>query len=486
MKTFQLFLAKFALLCSLLTVCLFNVGGCVIDYSTIQVGCLFAASCSCNQLVGTSGGGSCGDVPVSALPPILGGSQASFAYGFNVQTTFVDTRTPIFWRIYNADQIYIYGLYLGNDTGIPTTGTMYTFGVPYDDPTDPNAVTTGALTAPIPGWVRFPQGIVPGQWTFRWVTSRFSLEYDLLTEPTAFGEPGIHDCAGQNKLDTVVPGQTAVLRCFIKNLSSSTTVEEAGIAGSPFSGTLIAGDLKDLTIYDAPMVDDISAYQTNQVYALTFDINGNTVGCTGSVAGCGGDITVNADGSLTLPAWTLDWADGSIPGAYTVVIFAIDPVIGEWVTADVAAFQITNGGEPVYRYYIPCNGDHAFILGTDPPPYCGYLESPNAFYVYDEATILGLAPDAIPLDRMLSRNGFNFYTDNGNEAWYYQVYYGWWNNGLPLGYVMPYQTPNTVPLYRLFDGGSRHFYTASWDEVMADVQWGWRYEGIQCFLPVGP
>jgi predicted HD phosphohydrolase len=35
-------------------------------------------------------------------------------------------------------------------------------------------------------------------------------------------------------------------------------------------------------------------------------------------------------------------------------------------------------------------------------------------------------------------------------------------------------------------GGNRHFYTASWDEVQADIGWGWRYEGIQCFLPVGP
>jgi uncharacterized protein DUF5648 len=483
MKTLQIFLAKFALLASLLIACSFS-SGCVIDYSTIQVGCLFSSSCSCFDLLG-SGSSQCNqNIPVTALPPITGLS-ASFAAGFNIQTVFIDARKEIIWYIYDADQIYIQGWDIGNDTGMPTTGAMTQFGS--SNPTDPNAVSTGTLISPVPGFIRFPDGQTPGTWTIEWVTSRYSFEFDVLNIPVVQGTSiGTDACNGQFLTDVVFPGRTVVMRCFIHNVGSSVQLAE-NLAPPSMSNVVIAGDGRDLTVTDQPMAQNVSAYQQGQVYVETYDVNGTNVGCFGYVVGCGADVTVNADGSLTLPAWALDWLDGDIPGFYTGNVFAIDPTTGNWVTSDGFGFQITNGGEPVYRFYIPCNGDHVFVLATDPVPYCGQLESNAAFYVYDTAAILGMTPNAVPFTRLLKPNGYMFYTDNPDEADYYRNYYGWWVLGIPLGYVLPFQTDNNiVPLYRLFDGDNRHFYTASWDEVLADVNWGWRYEGIQCWLPVGP
>lgn len=486
MKTIQLFLAKFALLLSLLTVCSFS-SGCVLDYSTLQVGCLFASSCTCDQLLGSGGSsGGCGDI--TAIPSIPGMNPASWESGFSVQTVFIDARQSIVWYIYNADDIYIFGLYLGNDTGLPgSSGTMYQFGSTSGNPADPSSVSTGSLLAPIPGFIWFPNGIVPGTWQIEWVTSKHSFEFQALNIPVIQGTSvGTDACNGQFMYDEVFSGQTVVMRCFIHNLGAGFETAGTALTDPTIANTLIAGDMHDLHLTDPPLAKNVTQYQPGRVFVLTYDINGTNVGCLGYVVGCGADVTVNGDGTLTLPAWALAWASESVAGFYTGTVFAIDPTTGNWVTSDAFGFQISNGGEPVYRFYIPCNGDHWFGLATDPVPYCGYLESNAAFYVYGSAAIFGMTPDVVPIYRMLTADGFNFYTDNAYEAQYYKTYYGWYDNGLYLGYVMPWQQNyNTTPLYRLTDGGSRHFYTASWDEVMADVQWGWIYEGIQCFVPIG-
>jgi hypothetical protein len=73
----------------------------------------------------------------------------------------------------------------------------------------------------------------------------------------------------------------------------------------------------------------------------------------------------------------------------------------------------------------------------------------------------------------------HFYTTNWAELG--SGRYGWNYEGIQC-YVLPVQTPGSLPLYRYWNpGAGDHFYTTNWGEL-GSGRYGWNYEGIQCYV----
>jgi hypothetical protein len=77
----------------------------------------------------------------------------------------------------------------------------------------------------------------------------------------------------------------------------------------------------------------------------------------------------------------------------------------------------------------------------------------------------------------------HFYTTNWNELG--SGNYGWRYEGIQC-YVHAQAQLHTVPLYRYWNGqAADHFYTTDWREL-GSGNYGWAYEGIQCYVHPTP
>jgi Zn-dependent metalloprotease len=91
-----------------------------------------------------------------------------------------------------------------------------------------------------------------------------------------------------------------------------------------------------------------------------------------------------------------------------------------------------------------------------------------------------ITPVTVPLYRYWNGPAADhFYTTNWSELG--SGNYGWVYEGIQC-YVYPSHAPSSVPLYRYWNGpAADHFYTTNWGELGSGKN-GWVYEGIQCYV----
>jgi uncharacterized protein DUF5648 len=422
--------------------------GCIYDYTTIGM-----------CLLGNNSGTNCGWSPIDPnKPPEI--PLPDPYIGFKIQTAVWDARSALRQAIYDADSILIAGQYIGNGTGVQAQGDMMAI----NDFTQPD-------TSPLPGFYNCTSCTIPGTWDLTWVTSSQSNKIKSLNfiDPTTQIRRDV--CAGQPQFEPdLIPGQLVKMVCIvtIQSLLGGDNIELAGTTSSDTPSVQIAGAIRDMSITSANPLPIVGAYTQGRVYVLTYDQTGANVGCIGYVVGCGADVTVTGSNTLSLPGWALAWTDSSAAGNYAGEIFALDAT-GTWQSVDFFTFQITNGGEPVYRFYNPCTGDHYFTVQAYGPGGCYYLENSAAFYTYPFVPFTDSPIVGSPVNVLMSPQGYFFMTADINESNVLECCNGFvaFSN---LGRFLPWQSQNTIPLYRERMGTTGiHFWTASWGELQSTL-----------------
>lgn len=146
---------------------------------------------------------------------------------------------------------------------------------------------------------------------------------------------------------------------------------------------------------------------------------------------------------------------------------------------------------PLYRFRNPVTGDHFYTLYTNganddynPGGRDSVIEGMEGFVAITQT------PGTVPLYsyKKIERKGHwywsyyavehGFITTNWNELG--EGKDGWTYLGI-RGYVMPYQSDDTVPLYRYANNAGDHFYTTNFNEL-GNGGSGYSYEGIQCYV----
>jgi len=137
---------------------------------------------------------------------------------------------------------------------------------------------------------------------------------------------------------------------------------------------------------------------------------------------------------------------------------------------------------PFYRYYNRRRVDHFYTTDWNE------LGSGRYGWAYDSIECLiysSQVPDTIPLYRYWGKND-HFYTTNrkevGTAARGKIVLGGYRSQGI-AGYCYSKEHgPETLPLHRLSKTRGRdHFYTTNKSESVA-AEYGYRYEGIECYV----
>ena len=157
-------------------------------------------------------------------------------------------------------------------------------------------------------------------------------------------------------------------------------------------------------------------------------------------------------------------------------------------------FEITNGGQPVYRFNAPSTDQHFFGLNPT-PPYGYYLEGIGFYtFVTDMTSVVDPVPALASFDELYNPDTdhllYIYGTEEDDALAYFGFYFIQSIGGIAPNLVYSCNpqgcgVTNTIPLYRVRKT-DYWFWSTSWPEIANTLNMGWIYEGVAGYLPTGP
>jgi len=152
-------------------------------------------------------------------------------------------------------------------------------------------------------------------------------------------------------------------------------------------------------------------------------------------------------------------------------------VLAAAVSSSIAMAEPVN----LYRMYSGNATDHLYVTSVDELAFAS-----SVGYTYEGVSGRCLStqePGTVPLHRMWGGGtlGDHFYTASWQERDIAAARGEYTYEGVSC-YVYPQQQPGSCPFYRLF-AGTNHFYTLSWLEAVNAVRsYHYNYEGVAAYL----